>query len=125
MTIFDKIYLFIFTHYKARYKQKANTMALVYTSVLQMSLVFLLGCFFAAFASQLHVDSLSSGKAWFLFVILSVGIYYKNWMGYSGQTRKILNAKFNKIKKPQYNMTLLFALPFIAIAMGLVFMQAL
>ncbi|WP_044400632.1 hypothetical protein [Lacinutrix sp. Hel_I_90] len=125
MTVFDKIYLFIFGHYKGRFKQKANTIALVYTSVLQISLLFLLGCFFAAFASQMYVDTLSSGKAWFLFVLLSIGVHYKNWMGYSGQTRKVMNAKFNKIKTPQYNLVFLYALPFLAIAMGLLFMQAL
>lgn len=125
MTVFDKIYLFIFGHYKARFKQKANTIALIYTSILQITLLFLLGCFFAAFGSQMHVDTMSSNKAWFLFVLLSVGIHYKNWMGYSGQTRKVLNVKFNRIKTPEYNIIFLFVLPFIAIGLGFVFMQAL
>jgi len=67
---------------------------------------------------------MSSTKAWTAFVLLSIAIHFKNWMSYSGQTRKVLNAKWNKIKTPKYNMLMLIVLPIIAIVLGLVFLQA-
>lgn len=124
MTVFDKFFYFIFSKFKERYKQKANTIALFYTSVLQIALVFLLGCFFAAFFSQMHVDAMSSDKAWIVFVMVSIAIHFKNWISYNGKTRKVMNAKFNKKKAPKYNMVLLFALPFIGVGMGLLLLQA-
>lgn len=124
MTIFDKIFFFIFTHFKATYKKKANTIALVYTSVLQIALLFLLGCFFAAFFSQMHVDVMSEEKAWIVFVLLSLGLYFKNWISYNGNTRRVMNAKLTKKKSQKYNITLLVALPFICLAMGFLFLQA-
>ncbi|WP_052158413.1 hypothetical protein [Lacinutrix jangbogonensis] len=124
MTIFDQLFYFIFSRYKERYKQKANTIALFYTSLFQIALAFLLGCFFAAFFSQLHVDAISSNKAWTLFVMLALAIHFKNWIGYNGKTRKVMNAKFNRKKAPKFNLVLLFALPFICIAMGLLLLQA-
>ena len=124
MTVFDKFFYFIFSKFKERYKQKANTIALFYTSVLQIALVFLLGCFFAAFFSQMHVDAMSSDKAWIVFVMVSIIIHFKNWISYNGKTRKVMNAKFNKKKAPKYNMVLLFALPFICVGMGLLLLQA-
>lgn len=124
MTIFDQFFYFMFSRFKERYKQKANTIALFYTSVLQIALAFLLGCFFAAFLSQMHVDAMSSGKACTLFVMLSIAIHFKNWIGYNGKTRKVMNAKFNKKKAPKYNIALLLALPVICIGMGLLLLQA-
>lgn len=124
MTVFDQLFYFIFTRYKARYKQKANAIALYYTSTLQIALAFLLGCFFAAFLSQMHVDTMSQDKAWILFIMLALAIHFKNWISYNGKTRKVMNAKYNKKKAPQYNIVVLFALPIICVAMGLLFLQA-
>ena len=124
MTVFDQLFYFIFSRYKTHYKQKANSIALFYTSVLQIAIAFLLGCFFAAFFSQMHVDAISSDKAWTLFVMLALAIHFKNWISYNGKTRKIMNAKFNKKRMPKYNVILLLALPFICIAMGLLLLQA-
>ncbi|WP_299884693.1 hypothetical protein [uncultured Lacinutrix sp.] len=125
MTVFDQIFYFIFTRYKARFKQKANTLALVYTSLFQIALVFLLGCFFAAFFSQMNFETMSSDKTWILFILTSIGLHIKNWIKYNGKTRKVMNARFNKKKSPKYNLALLIALPFICMVMGFVFLQAL
>ncbi|WP_299250042.1 hypothetical protein [uncultured Lacinutrix sp.] len=124
MTVFDQIFHFVFSKYKERYKQKANTIALFYISVLQIALAFVLGCFFAAFLNKLHVDTMSSEKAWTLFVMLSIGIHFKNWISYNGNTRKVMNAKFNKKKSRKFNMSMLIALPFICLGMGLILLQA-
>lgn len=124
MTIFDQLFYFMFSRFKAKYKQKANTIALFYTSGLQIAIAFLIGCFFAAFLSQMHVDAMSSDKAWTLFIMLALAIHFKNWISYNGKTRKEMNAKFNKNKTPKFNFVLIIALPFICIAMGILFLQA-
>jgi uncharacterized membrane protein len=114
----------MFSRFKEHYKQKANTIALFYTSGLQIALAFVLGCFFAAFFSQMHVDAMSKDKAWTLFIMVSLVIHFKNWIQYNGKTRKVMNAKFNRKKAPKYNMALLLALPLICVAMGLLLLQA-
>jgi len=124
MTVSDQIFHFIFSRYKARYKKKANTIALFYTSILQIALAFLLGCFFAAFLSQMYVDAMSSDNAWTLFVMLALAIHFKNWISYNGKNRKVMNAKFNKKKIPRYNLVLLLFLPFICVGMGILLLQA-
>ncbi|QFZ54702.1 hypothetical protein FEZ18_07795 [Oceanihabitans sp. IOP_32] len=124
MTVFDQFYYSVFSFYKKRYKQKANTMALVYVSMLQISLLLLLGCFSAAFFSQMHADTMSSTSAWTLFAIASIGIHFKNWIQYTGKKRMMINAKMVKKKKPQTNIGLLWALPIIALALAFVMLQA-
>ncbi|WOD44740.1 hypothetical protein [Hwangdonia lutea] len=124
MTVFDQFYYSIFSFYKKRYKQKANTLALMYVSVLQISLVFLLGCFFAAFFNQLHADTMSSTSAWTLFIIGSIGIHFKNWIQYTGKRRMMINAKMIKKKKPQTNIWLLWVLPFVVLGLAYVVFQA-
>jgi len=124
MTVFDQFYYSIFSFYKKRYKQKANTFALAYVSVLQISLVFLLGCFFAAFFNQMNMDTMSSANAWTLFIMISVGIHFKNWMQYTGKKRMMINSKMVKKNKPQTNIGLLWVLPFITLALAYVVFQA-
>ncbi|AEH00650.1 hypothetical protein [Lacinutrix sp. 5H-3-7-4] len=111
--------------FKLRYKRKANTIALIYTSVLQIAIVFLLGCFFAAFFNQMNYNAISSDKVWVLFIIAAIIIHVKNWLKYNGKTRKIMNAKFTKKKAPNHNFGLLIALPFICFVLAIVFLQAL
>ncbi|WP_034042018.1 hypothetical protein [Wocania ichthyoenteri] len=124
MTVFDQFYYSIFSFYKKRYRQKANSIALVYVSVLQISLVFLLGCFFAAFFNQMHTDTMSSTSAWILFIMGSIGIHFKNWIQYTGKKRMMINAKMVKKKKPQTNIWLLWTLPFVALGLAYVMFQA-
>ncbi len=124
MTIFDQFFYSVFSFYKKRYKQKANTIALVYVSVLQISLIFLLGCFFAAFFNKMHAETISSTSAWTLFIIISIGIYFKNWIQYTGKKRMMINTKMIKKKKPQTNIWLLFILPVVTLALAYIVFQA-
>lgn len=124
MTVFDQFFYSMFSFYKKRYKQKANTIALVYISVLQISLVFLLGCFFAAFFNRMHADTMSNTSAWTLFVLVSIGIHFKNWMQYTGKRRMMINAKMVKKKKPKTNIWLLWVLPFLVLVLAYIIYQA-
>lgn len=125
MTVFDLFFFSIFTFYKKRFKQKANTIALIYISLLQITLIFALGCFFAAFFNQMNVDAMSSDKAWIVFILVSIGIHFKNWIQYNGKTRKVLNAKFNKRKSPEHSIVLLWVLPFACLSLALIILQSL
>ena len=119
MTIFDQFALSVFNYYKPRFKQKANAIAVFYMSLLQSSILLLLGVFFAAFFRQMKVDTMSSSKAWTLFVLVSVFIYFKNWMSFSGKKRLVLNAKQTKRKSQQHNIWVLWILPPACIALSI------
>ena len=57
MNFFNQLYLTVFNRFKGRYKQKANTIALFYTSLLQIALLFLGGVFFIKFLEQMKVEN--------------------------------------------------------------------
>ena len=104
MTTFDSIFLNVFNHYKTRFKQKAGAIATIYLSALQIGLILLIGVFFARFMKEMHMNTMDSWKAWTLFTMFSIGIYFRNWMVYSGKKRNIINAK--RIKKNQMTISL-------------------
>ena len=125
MTIFNKIYLYLFSIYKEKYKQKANTIALVYVSILQISLVLFSGVFLTVFLSQMNVALLSSSKAISIFFIVALVIYFTNWMSYGGKSRKEMNAKYVKVSKPSCSVNILFLIPIIVVFFALLLLQSL
>jgi hypothetical protein len=124
MTVFDALFFRFFQHYKAKKSKQPNSIATLYISVLQSSLLLLLGVFFAGFFKQMHVDTMSESKAWTLFICLVVFIYFKNWMQYGGRKRKVLNAKMIKKKKIAYNIWLLWLLPITVLGLAYVLSKA-
>ncbi len=123
MTIFDQFALSIFNHYKPRFKRKANTIAVFYLSLLQCSMLLLLGVFFSEFFNQMKVNTMSASNAWTLFIIASVLIYFKNWMSFTGKKRLSLNAKSNRKKSNTYNVWVLWLIPFGCIAIALMLLD--
>ncbi|MDB2462951.1 hypothetical protein N9W61_02485 [Algibacter sp.] len=124
MTTFDALFFHFFQHYKTKKNKKANSIATLYVTVLQCSLLLLLGVFFAGFFRQMHVNTMSAPKAWTLFVLVSVFLYFKNWMQYGGRKRKVLNAKMLKKKKLSYNIWLLWVFPVAILGLTFVLFQA-
>lgn len=123
MTVFDQLALHIFNHYKARFKQKANAIAVFYSSFLQSSILLLLGVFFATFFKQMKVDTMSLSKAWTLYVIAVILIYFKNWMSFTGKKRNVLNAKRGKRKTQSYNIWVLWLIPLACIALAILLLK--
>jgi hypothetical protein len=123
MTLFDSFFFSVFKHYKAKYKQKANAIAIVYLSLLQMALLLVLGTFFAVFLEQMHVNTMTASKAWTLYIITSIIIYFRNWIVYSGRKRKVLNAKTNK-NKQTYNVWMLWSLLLGCVLLAVVLLNA-
>ncbi|MEY8868037.1 hypothetical protein AB9K24_00920 [Meridianimaribacter flavus] len=121
MTTFDTLFFSFFNQIKKRYKQRSNTISVAYISLVQCSLVLLLGIFFSEFLAQMKVNTMSSSKAWTLFILVSIALYFRNWMYYSGKKRKILNTK-TKSNNPQYSIVSLILLPIVTIAIALLFL---
>ncbi|WP_238155818.1 hypothetical protein [Meridianimaribacter sp. CL38] len=69
----------------------------------------------------MKVNTMSSSKAWTLFILVSVALYFRNWMNYSGKKRKILNTK-TKSNNPQYSIVSLILLPIVTIAIAILFL---
>ncbi|WP_292943311.1 hypothetical protein [Olleya sp. UBA1516] len=124
MTTFDQLFFTVFTAFKARFKQKANSIALAYISSLQIALFFLLGVFTATFLTKMNASTISSQKAWTLFVLIAIAIHIKNWLKYSGKSRKVLNAKFNRSKASSHNLTLLLSLPLVSLILAIILLQS-
>ncbi|NMH86919.1 hypothetical protein [Flavivirga algicola] len=124
MNLFDILFYNIFSRYKPKYKQRANSIAIVYVTFLQVALLLLLGVFFAGFFKQMHMVTMSSAKAWTLFVLVSVFLYFKNWMQYTGKKRMTIHAKMNKKKVEHYNIWLLWFLPVAVLGLAYVLYQA-
>jgi hypothetical protein len=125
MNFFNQLYLTVFSRFKGRFKQKANTIALFYTSALQIALLFLGGLFFIKFLEQMKVVVMSGSNAWLLFIMTAVFIHFKNWVNYSGRKRRVLNAKLSNKKSLEYSLFMLIVLPVGIIGLALLMLQAL
>lgn len=122
MTLFDQLFFNSFNHYKnGTYKKKANTIAIVYITIVQASFLLVLGVFFAEFFNQMHVATMSATKAWVLFVLASLLLYFINWIQYSGKKRKIMNA--NQKKKSNYGIFTLWLIPVVAVFLAMLFLK--
>jgi hypothetical protein len=125
MTVFDVLFYNVFHHYKPTQKKKANTIALYYVTALQCSLVLLSGIVIAVFLGEMNKTPMSSSKAWTLFVMACIFIYFRNWIQYSGKKRKILNAKKNsKVQPEHYNIWLLWLVLFGSIILSVLLLNA-
>ena len=124
MTTFDILFYNIFSYYKSKYKQKANRIAVFYVTLLQSTLLLLLGVFFAEFFNQMNMETMSSSNAWTLYVLIVVFIQFKNWLQYTGKRRMMINAKMLRKKADTHNIYLLWSIPFVLIALTLIIYQA-
>lgn len=111
MTLFDILFYNVFNHYKQRKNRNANRIALYYISILQCSLLLLSGILIGIFLDEMNTTTISSDKAWLLFILACMVIVFKNWIQYSGKKRKVLNAKsIHKNKPAHYPIILLWCL---------------
>ncbi|MFD2543139.1 hypothetical protein ACFSSB_12475 [Lacinutrix gracilariae] len=124
MTLFDTLFFSVFKHYKDAKNKKANQLATVYVSVLQCALLLLLGVFFAGFFKQMNMTTMSQDKAIVIFILVSIFIFFKNWMQYAGQKRKVLNAKMLRKKTATYSIFMLWLLPVASIVLAIIIYQA-
>ena len=124
MSIFDSLFFSVFRSSKTQFKKHSNTIGVIYITILQSSIVLLLGAFFAAFFSQMKVNMMSSTKAWVLFALTCVIIYFKNWIQYTGKKRNILNAKRTKSKSQHYALWVVLLLPIGCILLSILLLKS-
>lgn len=124
MSTFDNLFFHFFNHYKNKKNKAANKIATFYLTFLQGSFLLLLGMFFAGFFKQMNVATMSAPKAWTLFVLAILFLYFKNWMQYGGKKRKVRNAKTLKNKKLGYNILWLWLLPIVILGLAYVVSMA-
>jgi len=115
----DNFYISVFNFYKARLGKRTNRIALFYINFLEVSIYFLLGSFFLAFASQMNIIRIVISKFWILFGLISAFIIFKNWMRYNGKKRNILKAKV----KTKQSIYLLWLLPIGCLILALILLQ--
>ena len=125
MNFFNQLYLTVFSRFKGRFKQKANTIALYYISVVEIALLLLIGVFFNKFLDQMKVVFMTGADAWLLFIMTAVFIHFKNWVNYSGRKRRVLNAKLSSKKGLEYSSFLLIVLPIGIVGLSLLMLKAL
>jgi hypothetical protein len=71
----------------------------------------------------MNVETMPSNKAWTLFVIAIVILYFMNWLNYSGRKRRVLNAKSTKMKAKNFSVFTLWLLPFGCIGLAILLLQ--
>ena len=125
MSYFNKLYLTVFSRFKSRFKQKANTIALFYVSLVEIGLTLLIGVFFVKFLDQMKVVIMSGSNAWLLFIMTALFVHFKNWVNFSGRKRRVLNAKLSNKKELQYSLFILIVLPLGIIGLSLLMLKAL
>ena len=125
MNYFNQLYITVFSRFKGRFKQKANTIALYYISVVEIALLLLICAFFNKFLDQMKVVVMTGADAWLLFIMTAVFIHFKNWVNYSGRKRRVLNAKLSSKKGLEYSSFLLIVLPIGIVGLSLLMLKAL
>jgi len=125
MNYFNRLYLTTFNRFKARFRQKANTIALFYVSIVEIAITLLLGIFFIKFLDQMKVIIMNGTNGWLLFMILALFIHFKNWLSYSGRKRRILNAKLSIKKDLEYSLFVLISLPLGLLGLSLIMLEVL
>lgn len=125
MNYFNQLYITVFSRFKGRFKQKANSIALYYISVVEIALLLLIGVFFNKFLDQMKVVFMTGADAWLLFIMTAVFIHFKNWVNYSGRKRRVLNAKLSSKKGLEYSSFLLIVLPIGIVGLSLLMLKAL
>ena len=125
MSFFNQLFLTVFYRFKGRFRQKANNIALYYTSTVQIALLLLAGIFFIKFLQQMKVVVMSGSNAWLLFIMTAGFIHFKNWVNYSGRKRRVLNAKLSNKKELGYSLVILIALPLGIIGLSILLLKVL
>lgn len=106
--MFDILFFNVFNHYKVSLKRKANKIAIIYLTLVQISLFIIFGILFRLFCKQMNISAFSSEASWALSIIASIFFYFNNWMTYTGKKRMRIKTSVKNAK--DYNIWLLWFL---------------
>lgn len=116
----NQYYISAYNLFKKGFGKKASKLALYYFTFLEFSLLFLIFSFFTAFATQFHILTMSSSKAITVGILGLIFLLFKNWMGFTGKKRLVLNSKNKANLKPWQ----LILVPLVGIGLSVLFLQA-
>lgn len=122
--MFDQLFYSVYELLKPRFKRKATDLAILYLSVLQVLMVLVLGVFFSAFFRNMNSDFLSGNKAWIIFIIITLFLFFKNWIQYSGKQRVVKNSKVNRTQAKKFSVWGIILFPVGCIVLLLILTQA-
>ena len=119
--MFDNYYISCLNYLKPILGKKAIQLTYWYICILELSFYALLISFFAAFTSQMNIQTLDRDKVVILLILGTLFICFKNWMRYNGKRRNVLSAssRKNKIKG-----LLLWLAPLLSLLLSVLFYQA-
>lgn len=117
--MFDSLYLNVFNLYKPSLKQKANALAILYISLVQIGIYLLLMEFLMAFTKQMNLSGLSYGKFIFLIIAGCFVIYFRNWMVYTAKKRNVLKSKLKN--QSGHSTIVLWLIPVVLLSFSVLF----
>ena len=118
MNYFDQVYIGNFKYGKEHKWKYANSLAIFNVTMLQMACILIIGTLFAEFAYNMKLSTMSSSKAWTLFIVVYLIMMFLNWMSYSGKKRNQLRLKSKK-GLSEYPSWLLWITPSMVMAMAI------
>ena len=122
--MFDHLFFSAFEAFKPKYKRSANNIAIIYISILQTLIYFIIGVFFKSMFENLSAISLSSDKIWAFVILGTIIIFFKNWIQYSGKKRKVLNSKVTRTQEKKFSIWGLILFPLGCILLLFILTQA-
>lgn len=121
----NNLFFSVYNHYKTKKNKNASLYATLYITALQCGLLLLLGIFFSEFFRNMNMSVLTDKKAWVLYGLACVFIYFKNWMNYGGRKRKVLNATQSSKRTLKRSIYVLWLFPIACFVLALVVLQIL
>lgn len=107
----DHYYFKILNHYKPRFKSKAQTVALLYMILLQLSIIMAIAGFIVLFFAQMNQTIISKSGLWQFLTVLSMVLIFRNWFYYTGKNSVSIRSKIKNVTLKGRDVWTLWLLP--------------
>lgn len=124
MDIFDKMYLSTYQYVKKFSHKHAKSCARRYVSLIQIGLLMSMGILFVKFSKQMNFIFLNDNSTWVIFILISLFIFFKNWMTYNRKKHAILNSNKIIIKNGVYSIFGLISYQVLIFTLSLIMCKA-
>ena len=94
----------------------------VVTLTFSRTLLFL-GVFFSEFFKQMRLTTLTNNEVWLIYFLGIIGLYFMNWIQYSGRKRNIRRANLSKSKSEHRSIVILWLIPILCILLSIIFLK--
>ena len=128
MDFFDQIFYKVLTYYQDRAGKgqhaRAVSKAILYISLLEASLVFLLAALILKLVGRNYAFDLTAGKFWTSLILTSIGIYLFNVLQYNGRRRMKIKSRLIGRHKKTTQIIIFWVVPLALIALTLILLKA-